>query len=459
MNSFLFHIPAGIALALLSLIPITTSASNEVEKALQLRNAEFEQEIIKVAPDTYTAVGFGVSPTSMIVGAKGVVIIDTQIDEPAAKAVLAEFRKITDAPVKGIILTHGHGDHTGGAHVFASAGEDVQIWARQGFNQESRDLAEAGLTIQNQRGARQGGFLLDPEHRINNGVAKVYFPQRGEKSFSAGAEPTHFADGERQNIEIAGLELEIVAATGETYDEQYIWYEKEGVVFAGDNFYKSWPNLYAIRGTPYRDVLTWINSLGSMLEENPKHLVGGHTRPVIGQRQTIETLTNYRDAIKSIFEQTISGMNRGLTPDELVEVVKLPEKYAQLDYLKEYYGNIEWGVRGIFSGYLGWFDGNPTTLFPLSNVEEANRIAALAGGADALMAQAQASLSESPQWTAQLCDYLLALNYEMNFVKLLKADALEKLGSQLLTATGRNYYFSVAKQLRESAVDSLEVTP
>ena len=144
-------------------------------------------------------------------------------------------------------------------------------------------------------------------------------------------------------------------------------------------------------------------------------------------------------------------MNRGLTPDELVEVVKLPEKFAELDYLRAYYGNIEWGVRAIFSGYLGWFDGNPTNLFPLSNKEEATRLADLAGGRDALLGQAQASLNKDPQWTAQLCDHLLALDYKVGEVQHLKADALERLGSQLLTATGRNYYFTVAKQLRDSA--------
>ena len=85
------------------------------------------------------------------------------------------------------------------------------------------------------------------------------------------------------------------------------------------------------------------------------------------------------------------------------------------------------------------------------------RSMSLAGGESILLEQAQASLGESPQWTAQLCDYLLALNYEVSRVKLLKADALEKLGNQLLTATGRNYYFSVAKQLRESAVAIQEV--
>lgn len=421
------------------------------EELLHARNAEFEQEIIEVAPGVYTAVGFGVSPTSMIVGETGVVIVDTQIDSTTAQAVLSEFRKITDKPVSGIIMTHGHGDHTGGVGVFAAAGEDVQIWTREDFNKETRTLADAGLTIQSVRGARQGGFLLESEQRINNGVAKPYFPNRGGEVFAdVNTETTHTLSDSREQAHFAGIEVDLVAATGEAYDELYVWYPKERVLFAGDNFYKSWPNLYAIRGTPYRDVLAWINSLSMMLEEKPKHLVGGHTRPILGEDHTVSTLTNYRDAIQSVFDQTIDGMNRGLTPDELVEIVKLPEEYADLDYLREYYGNIEWGVRAIFSGYLGWFDGNPSTLFPLSNKEEATRIAELAGGADVLLQRAAASLSDDPQWTAQLCDHLLALEHRVAEARHLKADALEKIGGLLLTATGRNYYFTVAKQLREA---------
>ena len=435
-------------------LSIACNAATDAEKLLQSRNAEFKQEIIEVAPGVYTAVGFGVSPSSMIVGESGLVIIDTQIDATAAQAVLLEFRKISNKPVSGILLTHGHGDHTGGLGVFAAAGEDVQIWAREDFNQETRNLANAGLTIQRVRGARQGGFLLDPDQRINNGIAQAYYPKRGGEVFaSVDTKPTHLALEAREKISIAGIELELVAATGETYDQMYVLYKEAGVLFAGDNFYKSWPNLYAIRGTPYRDVPAWLESLSSMINERPNHLVGGHTRPIQGQQQVVTTLTNYRDAIKSIFDQTISGMNRGLTPDALVTTVKLPEKFAKLDYLQEYYGNIEWSVRAIFSGYLGWFDGNPSNLFPLSGQEEAAQLAALAGGTDALFKQAKASLVKSPQWTAQLCDHLLALEYKTPAVQRLKADALEQLGRNLLTATGRNYYFTVAKQLRAKAAN------
>lgn len=433
---------------------IAPSASGETaaESLLKERLAEFQKDVIKTAPNVYTAVGYGVSPSSMIVGESGLIIVDTQIDTNAAQEVLAAFRKISDKPVEAVIFTHGHGDHTSGAPVFVTAGNDVAIWAREGYGAESRALNDVGLTVQRTRGARQGGFMLSPDQRISNGVAKVYFPERSGGVFGTGDAivPTDLIGDQRQLIEVAGIQIELVPATGETYDQLYVWLPEQRALFAGDNFYKSWPNLYAIRGTPYRDVLSWVNSLSSMIAEEPAFLIGGHTRPIHGEQEVAAVLANYRDAIKSIFDQTIAGMNRGLGPDELVEIVALPERFAELDYLREYYGNIEWSVRSIFTGYLGWFDGNPASLFPLSPTEEAVRVARIAGGAANLLTEARSQLDDDPQWTAQLCDYLLSLDYESIEVKQLKASALERIAMELLTATGRNYLLTGAKELRRA---------
>ena len=126
-------------------------------------------------------------------------------------------------------------------------------------------------------------------------------------------------------------------------------------MFSGDNFYKSWPNLYAIRGTAYRDIRQWALTIDEILREQPDALVGGHTRPIIGTAEVRETLTNYRDAIQYLFDKTVEGINRGMTPDQVVEYVELPARFQELDYLRPYYGNPEWAIRSIFSGYLGWF--------------------------------------------------------------------------------------------------------
>lgn len=422
-------------------------------KLLKERSEHLKPMVTKVSPSVYVASGYSPANIAMIVGSNGLVIVDTGMFPGDAKVVLAEFRKISDLPIKGIILTHGHGDHTGGASVFVEDGDErPAIFARSPFNSEGRMFQGGGLTINARRGARQGGFLLPPDKRINNGIAPAVYPPKRDGNVFIGNPPVPtdtFRDG-RKEISVAGVKLELAAASGETADGLYVWFPEERVVFTGDNFYQSWPNLYAIRGHAYRDVRKWIRSLDMMIAEKPAHAVPGHTQPIIGEERTVEVLTNYRDAIKHVFDKTIEGINRGMTPDQLVDYVDLPDHMKELDYLREYYGNIEWGVRAIFSGYLGWFDGNPTNLFSLPPQEEAKKMAELAGGADTLRKAAEKALKgNDAQWCAQLCDHLLALNPTDQPVRAMKADALELLAGDLLTATGRNYYLTVAQELRK----------
>ena len=306
------------------------------------------------------------------------------------------------------------------------------------------------------RGARQGGFKLPPEQRINNGVARAYYPNRGGEVFSGGGdqkvEPTHTFSEPRKQIEIAGVKIDLVAVEGETADALYVWLPEQKVLFSGDNFYKSWPNAYAIRGTPYRAIRSWAQANDIMSKEGAEVLVPGHTRPIIGKDEVHQALTDYRDAIRFVFDKTIEGINQGMTPDMLVGYVKLPAELAEKDYLREYYGNVEWAVRAIFDGYLGWFDGNPSNLFPLPPEQEAQRMAKLAGGEAALLELAKQALADGDaQWSAQLCDHLLALDRQAREPKLIKADALTALAEKLLTATGRNYYLTYAQELRAAA--------
>ena len=429
------------------------AVDSDSTRLLISRNAEFNKEILRVSENVYTAVGYAVSPVSMIVGPQGIVIIDAGLDVASSREIRADFRRIVDKPVKAIIFTHGHPDHTHGASAFMDS-SNVQVWAREGFPHEQHTLESAGILIQKKRGKKQAGFMLSPEQRINNGIAKAFWPDRKGGIWGADHKigPSHIFNSERQKIKIAGLDLELVAATGETHDGLYLWYPAEHVVFAGDNFYKSWPNLYALRGTPYRDIRGWANVIDRIMQEGAVALVGGHTRPIMGKDDVNQTLANYRDAILFLFDKTVEGINKGLTPNQLVDYVVLPEKYKNLDYLRPYYGNPDWAVRAIFSGYLGWFDGNATNLFPLSDKQEAQRIVKMLDGQDALSDLITGAINEQDyQWAAVLCDYLLSVDPKNKAAMLRKADALTALAQDKLTTTARNYYLSSAIELRKQA--------
>ena len=97
--SFLF--PAIVTA--LVMVGSACAADSEATRLLTSRNEEFTKEIIKVSDNVYTAVGYAVSPVSMIIGPEGIVIVDTGLDIASGKEIRADFRRIVDKPVKAIV--------------------------------------------------------------------------------------------------------------------------------------------------------------------------------------------------------------------------------------------------------------------------------------------------------------------------------------------------------------------
>jgi alkyl sulfatase BDS1-like metallo-beta-lactamase superfamily hydrolase len=235
---------------------------------------------------------------------------------------------------------------------------------------------------------------------------------------------------------------------GETRENVAVWIPDKRVLLPGDNFYRAFPTLYAIRGARLRPIEQWIVSLGRMIDLGSDYLVPGHTRPVLGSANVRAALTAYRDGIKSVMDQTLEGMKKGERADELVQHVKLPPPLADNPYLQEFYGTVAWSVRAIYAEYAGWFDGNPTKLFPLPERDRAARIIALAGGREQVLSNASRALADKDfQWAAELTDYVLAVDDGSVEAKRLKATALTELGERQISAIARNYYLSAAQYL------------
>jgi uncharacterized sulfatase len=407
---------------------------------------EFTREVIRVAEGVHVAVGFGASNSVLVHGEDGAIIVDTQYGTEAARLVRDAFREITDKPIVAIFLTHSHSDHIGGTAVFAE-GHSPEIYARPASERALNRYSELSdvLSI---RARRQFGSDLPREDKID-GIAPVVRPDGG---IGAGkVSPTRLLTSDREELILAGVDMTVLAGPGETDDHLLIWLPATGVLIAGDNFYFSFPNLYAIRGTSYRDVSEWINTLDRMIDFDAEHLITGHARPVSGRENVRMVLTDYRNAIDHVLSSTLKGANRGLSPDELAAGVVLPDSLAEKPYLREFYGVVPWSVRSIYSGYLGWFDGNPTQLFPLTPAEEAGRMVELAGSAGELLDAAQQAVDAGDhQWGCELIDHLLVLEPQSADLKRLKARALRELATKQISSNARHYFLSCAKQLEES---------
>lgn len=410
----------------------------------------FKKEVVKLADNVYQAFGFAASNAYMIVGDGGVVIIDTTESIGAAENVLAEFRKITDLPVTTIIYTHSHRDHVSGATIFAGD-QNPDILASEKFSDDSLAVATKHplpTKAMQVRTKRQFGIGLSyPDEFIGIGVGPGDRPMKG---LGAGAlPPTRRIGEEGEQISLNGIDLQLVMAPGETPDHMVVWYEDKKILFSGDNFYRSFPNLYAIRGTAYREFDTWADSIDQLMAFNADVLAPGHTKAVTNPNDIKEFLGDYRDAIRHVIDETRNGMDAGLTTDQLAQSVKLPESLAQKPHLREYYGRIDWSVRAYCAGTLGWFDGNPTSLGTLAPNEEAKRFIELIGGKDALLSEVEKARSTGDtQWALQLIDRLIFSDEEHADANNIKADLLLELAGEQINCTARHYYIQCAKELR-----------
>ena len=415
--------------------------------ALIAQNAQFEKKLHQLSPTVFTAVGYAASNVHFLVGSAGVVVVDTTETTQAATNILADFRKVSDLPITTIIYTHSHRDHISGASVFAED-KAVEVIAADNFTSDlvnvddSKPAPNAALMA---RTKRHFGISLPADERISVGVGPGDRPMKG---MGAGYLEPNMRISKTTTLTREGFELELAKAPGETPDHIVVWLASERILFSGDNYYHAFPNLYAIRGTAYRDFDAWADTIDQLLQYKADILAPGHTTPIVGAESIEEALTDYRDAIRYLIAATVKGMNAGLDPVTIAAGLELPDSLAEKPYLQEYYGHIGYASRAYFAGTLGWFDGNPTSLAQLPPASEAAKFIELAGGADNLIAAASKALAnEEWQWSMELVDRLIAANVHASKARALKVQALRALADLTVNAPTRNYYLLCAREL------------
>ena len=424
-------------------IPVTS----EVETLIG-HSKEFEKKVLSYETPggrIHFAIGFGIANSIMVEGENGNIIIDAADSVYEAEQIYSLFSEKNDNPIKAIIYTHNHGDHTfGAAYYLKSQNEKPQIIAHEDTDFYVQRIMGILNPIITSRSTRMFGTSLPEKDLINVGIGPNLSVSKSPTGY---VKPdTTFSDTLKLNIE--GIELELYHAPGETNDQIFIWLPKHKALMPGDNIYKTFPNLYTIRGTTHRDVKGWIDSIDHMKTFQPEYLFPSHTKPIIGKETIQDALNIYRDAIQYIHDQTIRLMNQGLYPDEIADIVKLPKEIADSPYLYEFYGTVRWSVKSIFNGYLGWFSGNPAELDPLSRKEKASRISDLAGGSDMLLKQLHLAVKEKDmQWALELSDYLISLDLFTDEVKELRIEALIYEGSRSSNPNKRNYFLTSALEL------------
>ncbi len=350
-----------------------------------------DAENVIPAPDGYTDLGGGVreihrgvymvpgfSNTFLVTTEEGSVVIDTSISLTAAAHEQA-LRPYVVEPLRYIILTHAHADHVGGVALWRGDDPGVEVLAQR----EQVDFLHYERRFDGvfrYRNSAQFSRLLNlPPLPFNAPDAPVVN--------DGGQPPATILFEEFFEFRLGDLTFQVVHTPGETPDHASVWIPELRMAFPGDNYYISFPNLYTLRGTEPRKALEYIASLDEVTSWKPAVVAPSHGDPVYGEAHARDRLTAYRDAISYVHDETVRGINAGIDIFTLMQEITLPPALQSPD-TNEVYGRIDWSVRGIYDGYIGWFDGNVSNVTATPPTAIYADLVEMAGGADAVAERA-----------------------------------------------------------------------
>ena len=383
----------------------------------------------KVTDGIWIIVGYSIANCAVIEAPDGLIIYDTGDNAEEGKHLREVIEtKISQRPIKAIIYSHSHYALGGGAMV--DDPKSVMVIGHPKLNETVKTNFEGG-------GAPSAIPELGPVRTARAAVQfSNFLPESGpDATLAAKLEnkapaflPVTQSVQDGQILEVAGLKLQFFT---QFISDDYcttVWVPDKKAAL-NNFFWPGTPNLYSLRGAVYRDPTVWRDGLKVIRDLQPEYLLNTHARTIAGKEKVAEALTNYMDLITLTYDQTLRGILRGLGPDDLRYFIYKPKHLAGAYYNAETYGETPWFPPAVFYYQMGWYDRDTTKIFKLPPKQEAERLVALMGGSDKVIAQAKQALDRKEcAWAAQLINYVYHLDPENKQVRQIKADALRKLG-------------------------------
>jgi len=410
--------------------------------------------LFKVTDGIYQVRGYDLSNMTVIEGKTGWIIVDPLTSRETAAAAMKMVRKnLDERPIIAMIFTHSHLDHFGGVLGVLSKeqvqAEKIRIIAPQGFMQEATSENIIAGAAMSRRAMLMYGKNLARSERGHVDTGLGISPAFGTFGL---LEPTEIIDHTPQILEIDGISFVFQNAPGSEAPAELTFYLPHVKAFNGAEVTShTMHNLYTLRGAKVRDALRWSNYIDESIDlfGDAEIYLASHHWPVWGNERIIEFLTVQRDTYKYLHDQTVRLFNEGFTAGEIAEQLELPDSLQTSFHNRGYYGTTRHNSRAVYQAYLGWYDGNPAKLNPHPPEQAAKRYVDLAGGADAMLVNAQTAYDTNDyRWAAELLNHLVFADPENVGAKSLLAASYDQLGYQAESGPWRDVYLSAAYELR-----------
>jgi len=415
-----------------------------------------EYGLFEVVPDhIYQVRGFDLANISFIRSATGWIVFDPLTCRETAAAALALVNEHLGArPVVAVVYSHSHGDHFGGAHgvvdVADVASGKVPVIAPVGFLEHAvAENVYAGNAM-NRRMFYQYGSLLDrsPYGHVDQAIGK------GVAAGTSGLiAPTVDIVDDIQELTIDGVRMVFQNTPGtEAPAEMNTWFPDLKAFWAAENITSTIHNIYTLRGALVRDALEWsrqINKALYLFGREAEVMFASHSWPRWGNDRIQEVMRVQRDTYAHLNNGVMHLANQGVTINEIHRVYQVPQSLQRQWAARSYHGSVEHNSRAVINRYLGYWDGNPATLIPLTPKESAPLFVEMMGGADAIVARAQQLMDSGDYLLAiEILDKILHGDPDHQAGRRLLADAFEQVGYQQESPSVRNSFLAAALELR-----------
>ncbi len=358
---------------------------------------------------------------------EGLVVVDTCV-RPMGPRLLDQIRSVSQRPIRYVVYTHGHFDHAFG------------VWALLDEAQRRGD-PRPQIVAHELVPARFDRYLeLDGQHDHINRI-QFALPADAKVVDRAQFFYPDIVYRDTLALRLGGITLSLHHAMGETDDATWVWIPERRTVCTGDLFLWSCPN----NGKPFkvqRYETEWAAALEANAGREPAALAPGHGPAIVGVDAVREACLDTARALRWLHTEVVRRLNAGMWAEQiLAEVNQLPPELAARPYLQPIYGCPTFVVHGILRRYGGWFDGNPSHLFPSRTAAVAREVVALAGAADLLARARSLQQNGEAQLALHLVDYVIDAGDET-----LSAEAWE-LKSGLLAARAASEPSFIARNI------------
>jgi len=412
--------------------------------------------LYEVVPNfIYQVRGFDLANMTLVKGNTGWIIFDVLLTEQTANAALAlANERLGELPVRAVVYSHSHVDHFGGVRGVVSeeavAAGEVEVIAPVGFMAEAiSENVYAGNAMSRRAGLQYGRNIPSgPFGQVDSAIGKGL--AAGTTGLIA---PTLVIEEDFEEHIIDGVTMVFQNTPGtEAPAEMNTWFPEQKVFWAAENITATVHNVYTLRGALVRDALSWSKQINEALYRFGREaeiLVSSHNWPRWGNERIQEVMRAQRDAYANLNNQVLFLANQGVTIKEIHNQYVVPESLQQQWNVRQYHGSEFHNSRAVLNRYLGYWDGNPATLAPLSPSDSAPLFVEMMGGSAEIIAKAEELHAAGEYRLAmEILNKLVYAEPANAQAKDLLANVFEQLGYQYESASMRNVFLAAAQELR-----------